>query len=537
MPNVRILHPSDPPSAPSMKTLQRTIVDTELQARNGDLNPQDPESWADILNTTEIPPACPQTSWHYVSDHVPDFSYHDENCLYLNIFVPRTPGATVNDLAVLVYVHGGSNEQGMAAMFHGDVLAALGIIVVVAVNYRLGPFGFLTGQNADFPGNYGLLDQSFALQWVQKNIRFFDGNPAKVTVQGHSAGSSDVGLHIFSPKSKGTNLSVSLRHHAEWCSSSQLRDRRPPRKSETSLTIFAEHYGCSISDKKRIKQCLKNIDWETIISDNHIIHRTSNPPYRLVDYMPVVDHVFISDMPENLIDKWPLNGDAFMTGVTKDECSSWVKVDVTELTVNKVKRGIFEGVVPEFSPELIDLVLKVYKPWSDPTNETANIVVCPILFPIMSDSLFVAPAVDFASRISKRNRNTYFYIFEYQSPVSPPPSWLGVPHGRDLFYLFGCPFTGHPLYNYTDDDRRVSRIVIDMWSNFIKHGRTATLLGDPKHEFMPPVSPGEDRHSPRRSETRVYASCIAWGRTATLLGDPKHEFMPHVSPGGGPPLS
>ncbi|XP_041359475.1 acetylcholinesterase-like isoform X2 [Gigantopelta aegis] len=176
-----------------------------------------------------------------------------------------------------------------------------------------------------------------------------------------------------------------------------------------------------------------------------------------------------------------------MTGVTKDESSVWVNhflvdYNFTELTEEKVEMGIFEGVVPEVSPELIDLVLKVYKPWSDPTNGTANIVA---IYRIISDSIFIAPAVDFASRISKRNRNTYFYTFEYQSPVSPPPSWLGVPHGRDLFYLFGCPFTGHPLYNYTDDDRRVSRIVIDMWSNFIKHGTPSfsSFVADPIPRF------------------------------------------------------
>ncbi|XP_041360352.1 cholinesterase-like [Gigantopelta aegis] len=446
-------------------------------------NPQDPESWADILNTTQLPPACPQTHWEYVIEHVPGFNYHDEDCLYLNIYVPRTPGSTVDDLAVLVYVHGGSNLQGMAGMFHGDVLAALGNIVVVAVNYRLGAFGFLTGQNADFPGNYGLLDQSFALQWVQKNIRFFDGNPAKVTVQGHSSGSSDVGLHIFSPKSKDLFRYVIMQSGVPTASFSIAR---PPRKPEIVLTTIAEHYGCLFSDKKRIKQCLKNVDWKTIIDDHSIIYETEYPATRLVSYIPVVDHVFISDTPENLMDKWPLNGEAFMTGVTKDECSVWAKsygdLNIMELTAEKVKRVIFEGVVPEVFPQLIDFVLKVYKPSSELTNVTANIVA---FYSIMSDSVFVAPAVDFASQISRRNRNTYFYTFEYQSPVSPPPSWLGVPHGRDLFYLFGCPFTGHPLYNYTDDDRRVSSIVIDMWSNFIKHGTPSfsSIVAEPIPRF------------------------------------------------------
>ena len=91
------------------------------------------------------------------------------------------------------------------------LLLLLLLIIIIIITKQYAPLlhfhiGFLSGEHADFPGNYGLLDQSFALQWVQQNIRFFDGNPSKVTLQGHSAGSSDVGLHIFSPKSKGTGF-------------------------------------------------------------------------------------------------------------------------------------------------------------------------------------------------------------------------------------------------------------------------------------------------------------------------------------------
>lgn len=76
-------------------------------------------------------------------------------------------------------------------------------VVVVVPNYRVGPFGFLSTQDTTIPGNYGLKDQLFVLQWVQKNIHLFGGDPTKVTINGQSAGAASVGYHLVSKKSAG----------------------------------------------------------------------------------------------------------------------------------------------------------------------------------------------------------------------------------------------------------------------------------------------------------------------------------------------
>ena len=126
----------------------------------------------------------------------PSFKY-SEDCLYLDIYTPDVGSS----LPVMVYIHGGGYEGGNAILFPSDVLALHGLVVVV-IQYRLGPFGFLTTGDSAAPGNFGMLDQVEALKWINKNIVNFGGNPGKVTIFGESAGGTSVSLHLLSPLSK-----------------------------------------------------------------------------------------------------------------------------------------------------------------------------------------------------------------------------------------------------------------------------------------------------------------------------------------------
>src|SRR5580658_4120348 len=129
-----------------------------------------------------------------------------EDCLYLNVWQP----ATGNHLPVLVYFYGGGFAAGDGSEYRydGESMAKRGI-VAVTVNYRLGIFGFLAHPDLtkESPhhssGNYGLLDQHAALEWVQQNIAAFGGDPVRVTIAGESAGSISVCAQMASPLSKG----------------------------------------------------------------------------------------------------------------------------------------------------------------------------------------------------------------------------------------------------------------------------------------------------------------------------------------------
>ncbi|HXM59763.1 MAG TPA: carboxylesterase family protein, partial [Terriglobales bacterium] len=133
---------------------------------------------------------------------------NSEDCLTLNVWTPAKKADA--KLPVMVWIYGGGFAAGGTSepRQHGEKLAARGV-VVVSMNYRLGVFGFLVHpelakeSGRDSAGNYGLLDQTAALQWVQRNIAAFGGDPANVTIFGESAGSFSVSAQMASPLAKG----------------------------------------------------------------------------------------------------------------------------------------------------------------------------------------------------------------------------------------------------------------------------------------------------------------------------------------------
>lgn len=126
-----------------------------------------------------------------------------EDCLYLNVY---SPAADDGRRPVLIWIHGGAYTSGSGALYSGGHLAALGDIVVVTVNYRLGIFGFVdlaSAIDAEVPANLGIRDQVAALEWVRENIGAFGGDPDRVTVAGESAGSVSVSLLLCAPSARG----------------------------------------------------------------------------------------------------------------------------------------------------------------------------------------------------------------------------------------------------------------------------------------------------------------------------------------------
>ncbi|KAK3091679.1 hypothetical protein FSP39_021806 [Pinctada imbricata] len=129
-----------------------------------------------------------------------------EDCLYLNIWSPLSANET-SPVPVMVYIHGGNFNHMFAAasVFNGENLASKGNVVVVNLDYRIGALGFLltpaTRRVPESSGNYGILDQRFALKWVQENIKNFGGDPEKVTLFGESAGAQSVVVHLMTEES------------------------------------------------------------------------------------------------------------------------------------------------------------------------------------------------------------------------------------------------------------------------------------------------------------------------------------------------
>ncbi|WP_374281055.1 carboxylesterase/lipase family protein [Novosphingobium sp.] len=169
--------------------------------------PRPVEGWSGVLPADRFAPMCLQGLRSRTMNHYFGNEATSEDCLYLNVWAPQ--GAAGRKLPVVVWIYGGGFNVGSASManYQGANLAKDGV-VYVSLAYRVGPMGFLahpelTREGGGHSGNYGLMDQVAGLEWVQRNIAAFGGDPGNVTVMGQSAGSMSVSLLQMNPRAKG----------------------------------------------------------------------------------------------------------------------------------------------------------------------------------------------------------------------------------------------------------------------------------------------------------------------------------------------
>jgi carboxylesterase type B len=159
----------------------------------GELRFQKPlptSNWEGVYNATKYRNACIQPDKVEPDNNIPEETTHGEDCLFLSVWQPPTPLPNGKKRSVMYWIHGGGFEAGtiFSLAYDARYIAIFGDVVVVTVNYRLGPFGFLYGGTDDSPGNAGLYDQILGLKWVRDNIEQFGGDPESVTIFGESAG-------------------------------------------------------------------------------------------------------------------------------------------------------------------------------------------------------------------------------------------------------------------------------------------------------------------------------------------------------------
>jgi para-nitrobenzyl esterase len=212
------------------------------KAPEGDLrwkSPQEPEAWSDVKETKSAASRCIQGA----------NGSGEEDCLFLNIY---RPDSEATYLPVYVWIHGGSNSAGGAPNL--SFFAKEANVVAVSIQYRLGPLGFFkhdalaTGDSLDDSGNYGLLDQLMALEWVQDNIAYFGGDPTNVTAAGESAGAHDILSMMMSSYAEGL-------FHKVIYQSGGMGILELPRAKEQSATYVANlgltSAGETLSDELR----------------------------------------------------------------------------------------------------------------------------------------------------------------------------------------------------------------------------------------------------------------------------------------------
>ena len=201
--------------------------------------PRQVERWSNTLNCTKYGPMCMQNS---ASGEI------SEDCLHLNVYTKTFIGSK----PVIVFFHGGAFEAG-SAINQGPHNMMDRDVVLVTVNYRLGPLGFLSTGTKESPGNAGLKDQVLALKWIQKNIAKFGGDNKKVTIAGFSAGAYSVSTHMVSKMANG------LFHNVIAVSGSPFRPQPLRQDYLDEAKMISKALNCTTEAIGDMMECLKKV--------------------------------------------------------------------------------------------------------------------------------------------------------------------------------------------------------------------------------------------------------------------------------------
>ncbi|OAX34806.1 alpha/beta-hydrolase [Rhizopogon vinicolor AM-OR11-026] len=230
-----------------------------------------------------------------------------EDCLFLNVYIPGSEVVATpsGGLPVVVWIHGGGYISGGAVGTEGTdlVLRANHGVIAVSIQYRLGLFGFLAGEAVKEVGalNAGLLDQNYALQWVQAHIRSFGGDPTKVTIWGESAGAGSVVQHLVA---HGGHTQPPL-FKAAMTSSTFLPSQYNYNDRIPEILYRKVVNGTKCGSNSDTLSCLRAADVNTLQTLNTNINL--NGFYGTYTFVPVVDGTFIVERPTVTISKGRLN--------------------------------------------------------------------------------------------------------------------------------------------------------------------------------------------------------------------------------------
>lgn len=385
-----------------------------------------------------------------------------EDCLYLNVWTPAH--ATPEKLPVMVWIYGGSNRSGWSHQYFydGATLANDGT-VVITINYRVGVFGFfahpaLSAESAHgVSGNYAILDQIAALQWVKKNIAKFGGDPENVTIFGESAGAVNVATLIASPLARG------LFHRAIIQSSVFSNLRSGSEDEELGSKIMAS---LGVAEGLSVESALADM---RALAPADILY-ASNEVRGAAFYSPSIDGWVLPDQIMNIYQTGAISNVPVMVGVTKDEFSLFIAGEVDE------KR--YEDTVAFLArnTEVADIIHDAVADEPDVFKRTVRVT---------TNGYFLCESKKAAKHLARRQHNIYFYLFSRVRDGAKV--WVGAHHAAEIPYVFG---TAGDLLPSTDIDEQLSETMRTYWVQFARTGNPNTK-GLPE---WPRVTPQEDTY-------------------------------------------
>lgn len=431
------------------------------------MQPQPAASWQGERDATKYASQCIQNADLGVFGKAGG----SEDCLYLNVFAPENAKAGDN-LPVFFWIHGGGLSVGSSDANDPTKLAREGKAVVVTINYRLGVLGFFSHPKLDKEGhpfgNYGYMDQNFALDWVQRNISQFGGDPKNVTISGESSGGNAVIAQMVSPWSKDKFQHViSMSGAAIILRDPFFGSPRPLEKAQAVGERFAQAAGCKADDV----ECLRSLPAESIL-------KVQKPEFMLGQ--GVIDGSFFPEHPGDALKNGRFNKVTFINGSTLEEGNFFVGLP-ENATGKAMDEASYQATMKAmYGDKLAEKIRTAFPPEQYQSyGDAAADSVTSYLFACVADQI---------NRWTYDKTPTYAYEFadrtapSYLKPTTDPQS---AAHTSELTYIFqgfhggaGIPTVLNPL------QEKLSSEMIQLWTTADKAGTQNSKWQpfDPKKE-------------------------------------------------------
>lgn len=424
--------------------------------------PQPAPAWEGVLEAREPGAACPQRERE---DRPGVLGPTSEDCLTLNVWAPASAEAA----PVMVWIHGGAFVVGSGSWpwYDGTAFARRGV-VLVTLNYRIGRLGFfahpaLTAESPDGPlGNYGILDQIAALEWVKRNIQAFGGAPGTVTVFGESAGGASVDVLMVSPLAEGLFERAIAESGGGLQVARHIRDPRPGvpgQPVEEEGLAFARSQGIEGTSGEQTLARLRALPVEELLGDGALGVRVA----------PFVDGRLLPDDVAALFAAGKQHDVPFLLGANSFEGS-------LATTFGRTPRFVF-GVLGSD----LERARRIYGEAAADDELFAGL--------LFGDAAFVAPARYLAAQMERVASPAWLYHFSWVT-TGRRGQVPGATHGSEVPYVFGTLDSSARRESVVSDaDRQMSELIQEYWVAFAR-------TGDPNGEGRPrwpPYSTDSDR--------------------------------------------
>ncbi|RZC35598.1 COesterase and/or Abhydrolase 3 domain containing protein [Asbolus verrucosus] len=432
--------------------------------------PIPPSNWEGTLDTLHLDVTCYQQN--------ANSNYESEDCLYVNVFTPELPDTEAVALPVMLYIHGGGFVGGSSMNVASDRIIENDVILVT-INYRLGPFGFLSTQDEIIPGNNGLKDQHLAIKWVHDNINLFGGDPEKITIFGQSAGSASCAYQLLNQEGKGLFSGAILQSGS---SLSPWAFQRRAREIAFDTAAFLNATFIDNRNSQALLSFLLTVDAEKLDTASEQYHNSEAGPedteiLQGFYWAPVVEvknpDAFLTKKMFGLLQAGNVVAVPLLIGMTSEEALSFNRNADTLKSAMAAYDQNLAWLVPNDMQitdeanrtEIGRLIREIYTE-GEPLAEHLGDGVR-----YSSDTSFTRSVIKHAELHSKV-ATTFFYQFSYDGQLGGNDVHYdgaeNVAHSEDNRYIF-CSGNGCDVGGYPESDQITAERMISIWTNFAKY--------------------------------------------------------------------